>query len=158
MFTYIRRDVGQGLPSTSQRSPTEIRRQVFTCSKLLGMSDSTIGLSDLIRQHQQRTGDSFADLARASGISKARIGQLADSASIHMPRHDTVAKLSRALHLPLRVVQSAAMVSAGISPETASSGDRVSLLAALLADLPEQDLRYVEVFVGALTADAMPRG
>lgn len=111
-----------------------------------------LAIADLIQQHCQRTGDSYSDLARASGLSKARIGQLALTGTPAMPRHETLVKLSKALKLPLAVIQSAAMVSAGVSPDSESPDQRIALLVAHIADLPEVDLEYVETFVSALVA------
>lgn len=117
-------------------------------------NDAPLALSDLIRQHCQRTGDSYADIARAAGLSKARIGQLALTETPAMPRHETIVKLSNALRLPLRVVQSAAMVTAGVSPQETSADDRIALIAAHLAELDEVALHHVELFVGVLAAEA----
>lgn len=120
------------------------------------MPNTPIGLAALLRQHQDATGDSYADIARASGLSKAKIGQIATTTSPHMPRSETLQKLARGLRLPFHVVQQAAMVSAGISPATHSADQRIELLVSRLHDLPADDLDTVELFVQALHGRARP--
>lgn len=116
---------------------------------------NSVSLADLIRDHCARTGDSYSDLARASGLSKARIGQLAHVTDAPaQPRQETIEKLAKALRLPVRIVQAAAMVTAGVSPGDVGTDQRIALLAAQLADLDPVTLRYVEVCVGALLAEA----
>lgn len=108
-------------------------------------------LADLIRQHQDKTGDSYSVIARRAGISKAKVGQLAaPGQQPHMPRIDTIEKVATGLNLPLRVVQQAALASAGITPENYDSESRIDLLVALLRDLPPADLENAELFIHAL--------
>lgn len=71
-----------------------------------------------------------------------------------MPRTETIHKLSHALRLPLRVVQAAAMVTAGVSHEIDGATAKIALIAAHLTTLDATALRHVELFVNALVADA----
>ena len=109
-----------------------------------------VNLAALIRQHQAATGQSYGDIAKASGLSKAKIGQLATVGSPHMPRAETIEKLARGLRLPLAVVQRAAMSSGGLMPKDQEPDERLALLTARLRALSSDDLERVELFVQAL--------
>lgn len=111
---------------------------------------ASITLAQLIRQHQDQTGESYAIIARRSGLSKAKVGQLANTEQAHMPRVDTIEKLSKGLGLPLRNVQQAAMASAGIVPAGYDSEQRVDLLAAALKDLGPDDLETAAAVIQSL--------
>jgi transcriptional regulator with XRE-family HTH domain len=113
-------------------------------------SITLITLSELIRQHRDRTAESYSEIARRAGLSKAKIGQLANTDQTHMPRQDTIEKLSKGLQLPLRVIQQAAMASAGITPENYDGEQRIDYLAAILNDLPPDDLEVAAVVIQAL--------
>jgi transcriptional regulator with XRE-family HTH domain len=114
------------------------------------MHTTPITLAELIRQHQDRTGESYSQIARRADLSKAKIGQLANVAQSHMPRTDTLEKLSKGLQLPLRVIQQAAMTSAGITPEDYDGEQRVDLLAAVLRELSPDDLETAAVVIHSL--------
>jgi len=109
-----------------------------------------INLAHLIQDHQRRTGESYSDIARRAGLSKAKIGQLTVSDSPHMPRIETLKKLAVGLKLPLRIVQHAAMASAGLSPEDTNDDQRTDLIITKLDQLSPADLASVEVFIDAL--------
>lgn len=114
------------------------------------MDAKPLTLSELIRQHQDNTGDSYSVIARRAGLSKAKIGQLATSDQAHMPRADTIEKLAQGLQLPLRVIQQAAMTSAGITPEGYDTEQRLDLLVASLRELSPEDLDTAAIFIQAL--------
>jgi transcriptional regulator with XRE-family HTH domain len=114
------------------------------------MNAVSITLAELIRQHQDRTSESYSVIARKAGLSKAKVGQLANTAQVHMPRADTIEKLAKGLGLPLRVIQQAAMASAGITPEGYDAEQRVDLLASALRELQEDDLDTVAVVIQSL--------
>lgn len=116
------------------------------------MSDA-ITLAELIRQHQERTGDSYSVIARRAGLSKAKIGQLANLSQPHMPRIDTIEKVAAGLQLPLRVVQQAAMASAGILPETYDTEQRVDLIVSQLRELDPEQLETAARIIQALKAN-----
>ena len=117
------------------------------------MSDH-ITLAELIRQHQDNTGDSYADIARRAGLSKAKIGQLASTDQPHMPRIDTLEKVAAGLRLPLRVVQQAAMASAGIMPESYDSDQAIDLIVANLRQLSPEQLGTAARLIQALKTEA----
>lgn len=116
------------------------------------MSEQPLTLAELIRQHQDRTKESYSQIARRAGLSKAKIGQLAHTAQTHMPRADTIEKLAAGLGLPLRNVQQAAMASAGITPAGYDTEQRVDLLAAALRDLSPADLETAALVIQSLRA------
>lgn len=115
------------------------------------MSDQ-ITLADLIADHQQRTGDSYAALAKRSGLSKAKIGQLALRDRVpHAPKPETLDKLARGLGLPRRVVQAAALVTAGYTTAAPIDDQRIELLVSHLQNLDEDALTAVEALVDRLS-------
>jgi hypothetical protein len=107
-------------------------------------------LADLVRDHQDRTGDSYSMIANRAGLSKAKIGQLANVKATIMPRTDTLERLAKGLSLPFKTVQQAAMTSAGITPEGYQGGDRLDLLVASLRELSPDDLETVGVVIQSL--------
>lgn len=112
--------------------------------------NAAITLAELIRQHQDRTGDSYSTIAKRAGLSKAKIGQLALAAQPHMPRVDTLEKIARGLQVPVRIVQQAAMATAGIAPEDYADESRLDLIVSQLRELPAADLETVELFIASL--------
>jgi transcriptional regulator with XRE-family HTH domain len=112
-------------------------------------SQHLITLSDLIRQHQERTGESYSDIARRAELSKAKIGQLATTKQNHMPRADTIERISKGLG-PLRVIQQAALASAGIMPQEYNVEQRVDFLAGILRGFSEDDLETCAAVITAL--------
>ena len=115
---------------------------------------TAVNLATLIKQHLARTGDSYTDLARASGLSKAKVWQLSQDGETRQPRQDTIEKLATGLRQPLAVVQTAAMATAGITPDgPVAKNQRIGLLLEQLEHLSPEALHYVEVTVNALIAD-----
>ncbi|WP_068202764.1 helix-turn-helix domain-containing protein [Isoptericola dokdonensis] len=106
-------------------------------------------IADLIREYQHATGSSYGDIARLTGLSKPKIGQLAKQEQVHMPRADTLAKLARGLGLPLHSVQAAALASAGVVAPEVSEPD-VSLLVERYRALSDDSKRNVSDFVAML--------
>jgi transcriptional regulator with XRE-family HTH domain len=109
-----------------------------------------ITLSDLIRQHQERTGESYSDIARRAELSKAKIGQLATTKQNHMPRADTIERIAKGIGLPVRVIQQAALASAGIMPQEYSVEQRVDFLAGILRGFSQDDLETCAAVITAL--------
>ncbi|MCY4726738.1 hypothetical protein NYO98_10650 [Nocardioides sp. STR2] len=110
----------------------------------------TLNLAALIRREQDNTGASYMDIAKRSGLSKAKIGQLADPASRHQVRGETLVKLAEGLRLPLPVVRRAAMVTAGISDESEGGQNaRIELIASQLALLDETTLETIAAMIDA---------
>lgn len=109
-----------------------------------------ITLAELIRQHQDKTGDSYSIIAKRAGLSKAKIGQLASITQPHMPRIDTLEKVAKGLQLPVRVVQQAAMASAGILPESYDTDQQIDLIVAQLRELSPDQLGTAQHLIEAL--------
>lgn len=109
-----------------------------------------ITLAELIRQHQDKTGDSYSMIARRAGLSKAKVGQLANPSQPHMPRIDTIEKVATGLNLPVRIVQQAAMASAGITPEGYDTEQQIDLIVALLRELNPEQLETAQRLIEAL--------
>lgn len=109
-----------------------------------------INLAELIKQHQDKTGDSYSVIARRAGLSKAKIGQLASTTQPHMPRIDTLEKVATGLQLPLRIVQQAAMASAGITPDNYGTEQQIDLIVAQLRELNPEQLETAQRLVEAL--------
>lgn len=117
------------------------------------MTEEPLTLAALIRREQDRNGSSYMDIAKASGLSKAKVGQLADPKLTHQIRPETIRRLAKGLRLPLDVVQRAAMVTAGVADGSGvvdTKSDRISIIAARLADLDDATLDTVERMIDGL--------
>lgn len=112
-----------------------------------------ITLAELIRQHQDKTGDSYSVIAQRAGLSKAKIGQLASADQPHMPRVDTIEKIATGLRLPVRVVQQAAMASAGILPDSYDTEQKIDLIVSYLRDLNPEQLEIASRLIRALVSE-----
>ena len=100
-------------------------------------------LADLIRDHQDRTGDSFGDIARRTGLSKAKIGQLARPENTYLVRQETLHKLARGLSLPFATVERASLGTAGFADREVQQADRVHRIAERLAEFDDDTLRLI---------------
>jgi transcriptional regulator with XRE-family HTH domain len=107
-------------------------------------------LADLIRDHQDRTGDSFGDIARRTGLSKAKIGQLARPENTYLVRQETLHKLARGLSLPLATVERASLGTAGFADRDVQQADRVHRIAERLAEFDDDTLRLIADLVEVL--------
>lgn len=116
------------------------------------MSDQ-ITLAELIRQHQDKTGESYSTIAKRAGLSKAKIGQLASTTQPHMPRIDTIEKIAAGLNMPVRVVQQAAMASAGIVPESYDSEQQIDLIVSYLRELDPAQLSMASRLIRSLVSE-----
>lgn len=112
-----------------------------------------ITLAELIRQHQDKTGESYATIAKRAGLSKAKIGQLASITQPHMPRIDTLEKMAAGLNTSVRVVQQAAMASAGILPDTYEAEQEIDLIVSYLRELTPAQLDTASRLIRALTTE-----
>jgi transcriptional regulator with XRE-family HTH domain len=112
------------------------------------MSEPTT-LAGLIRRERDINGLSYSDIARRTGLSKAKIGQLADADSRFQVRHETIEKLALGLHLPLVVVQRAALATAGITDADNPRAARIDVLAHLLDELDDDTLVLIEAMLEA---------
>lgn len=116
------------------------------------MSDH-LTLAELIHRHQDETGDSYATIAHRAGLSKAKIGQLASATQPHMPRLDTIEKMAAGLKLPLRIVQQAAMASAGLTPDSYDTEQHIDLIVSQLRALDPDQLDTASRLISALRTD-----
>lgn len=108
-------------------------------------------ITDLITAHIDRTGDSYDQIARRGGMSKALIGRLAILDGDYSISPATIPKLAAALRLPIATIQRAAARTAGyavsdVPPGTAAFEQITDDLAKLDAD----DVDRVRVIVRAL--------
>lgn len=120
------------------------------------MTHDAMTLANLIKAHQESTGDSYGDIAKRAGLSKAKVGQLAIATQPHMPRVDTIQKLANGLTLPLHIVQRAAMASAGITPADEQDVTDADLLVAKISRLNSHERAVVARLVDSFIAEAGP--
>lgn len=112
-------------------------------------TDTAQSLADLIREHQDVTGDSYGDIARLTGLSKAKVGQLVKPEAVYLVRHETVTKLATGLRLPRITVERAAIVTAGFGDAVQSNrvrdiADRLELLPEDMVDLAADFIETLE--------------
>ena len=116
----------------------------------MGTPGTTRTLAQLIREHQAETGRSYQDIAVLTGLSKAKIGQLADPHRQHQPRETTLRKLAVGLHIPYHVIQSAAALTAGIVGQQDVQDQDIDIIVSRLRDLTPGDRRTVYDLVTAM--------
>lgn len=110
----------------------------------------TTDLAALIRRHQDLTGDSYAEIARKTGLSKAKIGQIAVAGARYQVRPETMQKLAEGLKIPFEVVRSSALVTLGVAGEATARNTRIDLITSQLQKLDEETLAMVEAMVDAI--------
>lgn len=112
---------------------------------------TTPTLTELIREHIDRTGESYEQIATRAGLSKPLIGRLAILTEPYAVNASTPPKLAAGLRLPVDLVQRAAARTAGFDappePEGSASQTRI---ASLAADLTPDDAETVLIIVQAL--------
>jgi transcriptional regulator with XRE-family HTH domain len=106
-------------------------------------NDSVQTLADLIREHQEHTGDSYADMARKTGISKAKIGQLARPENTYLVRQETLNKLAHGLSLPIATVQRASLGTAGFTNREVQRTDTLRSITDRLEELSPDDVALI---------------
>lgn len=110
-------------------------------------------LADLLREHIDRTGDSYSQIAKKTGLSKPLIGIIATRTEPRSYKPDTLRKLADGLRLPLDVVTEAAQVAAGLpahEPLEPSDREDVRVIASLLPTLSDAELDVLRTAVVAL--------
>ncbi|MFD4508736.1 helix-turn-helix domain-containing protein [Streptomyces sp. NPDC058457] len=119
-------------------------------------------LQQLIREHLDRKGWSYGDVARRGGIPRSTVHHLATTDRVvRMPQATTLEGLAKGLELPLEAVRRAAAEACGIhvydtSPaadqgRTAGAADpEVALLIASVQKLSADDRRHVTALVESL--------
>ncbi|MGW3312095.1 helix-turn-helix domain-containing protein [Streptomyces sp. NPDC001073] len=125
-------------------------------------------LQQIIREHLDRNGWSYGDVARRGGIPRSTVHHLATTErTVRMPQPATLEGLSKGLDLPLDTVRRAAAEACGIhvygtepTPDTDEPrrpGDsEVELLIASVQRLSTDDRRHVAALVESLL-DRGPR-
>ncbi|MEV7981469.1 helix-turn-helix transcriptional regulator [Streptomyces sp. NPDC086519] len=127
-------------------------------------------LQQLIREHLDRKGWSYGDVARRGGIPRSTVHHLATTDRVvRMPQASTLEGLAKGLEIPLEAVRRAAAEACGIhvydtSPAadpngTAGAGPadpEVALLIASVQKLSADDRRHVTALVESLL-DRSPR-
>lgn len=114
-------------------------------------TEAILTLADLIREHQDKTGDSYGDIARATGLSKAKIGQLARPENTYLVRQETLTKLANGLRLPHATVVRASLGSAGFHDADVQRSDRVRALTDRLEELPDTTLQLVAEIIETIS-------
>lgn len=105
-------------------------------------------LADLIREHRDKTGESYQTIADRAGLSKATIGSFALGAQT-LAKPGTIKALAEGLRLPVPVVQAAAYRSARIHPDEQDAPADVSRDVAVdrLLSLPEDQFAEALDFI-----------
>ncbi|HEX7352521.1 hypothetical protein [Brachybacterium sp.] len=110
-------------------------------------------LRDLVRDHIDRTGDSYAQIAQKTGLSKPLIGAIMTVQDHRSYRSETVEKIARGLRLPVDMVSRAAAVSAGMEVDArheASDREDARVITEALEVLTDEELATLRVMVQAL--------
>ncbi|MEW1779453.1 helix-turn-helix transcriptional regulator [Streptomyces sp. NPDC086777] len=127
-------------------------------------------LQQLIREHLDRKGWSYGDVARRGGIPRSTVHHLATTERVvRMPQATTLEGLAKGLELPLEAVRRAAAEACGIhvydtAPAAGPNGaadpgtadPEVALLIASVQKLSADDRRHVTALVESLL-DRAPR-
>ncbi|MFE3169004.1 helix-turn-helix transcriptional regulator [Streptomyces sp. NPDC059224] len=121
-------------------------------------------LQQLIREHLDRKGWSYGDVARRGGVPRSTVHHLATTERVvRMPQASTLEGLAKGLELPLESVRRAAAEACGIhvydtspgaepnEPHGAAAADpEVALLIASVQKLSADDRRHVTALVESL--------
>ncbi len=111
--------------------------------------EGPLSLAELIRRHKDATGDSYQDLATKCGLSKSKIGHIATTGAQYQVQRGTIEKLAKGLGLPVRVVQHAALVTAGVADVSDGREMRIDLIASRLALLDDDAVEMIGAMVDA---------
>ncbi|MFE2063677.1 MULTISPECIES: transcriptional regulator [unclassified Streptomyces] len=123
-------------------------------------------LQQLIREHLDRKGWSYGDVARRGSVPRSTVHHLATTERlVRMPQTTTLEGLAKGLELPLEAVRRAAAEACGIhvydtspdaEPDGAAADPEVALLIASVQKLSSDDRRHVAALVESLL-DRAPR-
>jgi hypothetical protein len=123
-------------------------------------------LQQLIREHLDRKGWSYGDVARRGSIPRSTVHHLATTDRVvRMPQTTTLEGLAKGLELPLETVRRAAAEACGIhvydtspdaDPNAPATDPEVALLIASVQKLSSDDRRHVAALVESLL-DRTPR-
>ncbi|MFG3291513.1 transcriptional regulator [Streptomyces sp. NPDC048179] len=117
-------------------------------------------LQQLIREHLDRKGWSYGDVARRGSVPRSTVHHLATTERVvRMPQTSTLEGLAKGLELPLETVRRAAAEACGIhvydtspdaGPDRSASDPEVALLIASVQKLSADDRRHVTALVESL--------
>ncbi|MEU2333876.1 helix-turn-helix transcriptional regulator [Streptomyces sp. NPDC006654] len=123
-------------------------------------------LQQLIREHLDRKGWSYGDVARRGSVPRSTVHHLATAERVvRMPQTTTLEGLAKGLELPLETVRRAAAEACGIhvydtspdaDPNAPAADPEVALLIASVQKLSSDDRRHVAALVESLL-DRSPR-
>lgn len=110
-----------------------------------------VGIARLIDEYRMRTGASYAELSRLTGLGRSYFGWLLSLDEPTWVRTDTLAKLSTGLGIPLSALHLAACETAGYNVMTTSRlPDRYAILLERIKLLDERDVTSVEALVASM--------
>lgn len=108
-----------------------------------------VTLATLLKRHRDGTGESYAQIARKTGLSKGYIGTLAVGRNPIQVSARTVDALATGLGIPRSRVTAAATATAGLAEPDDESSQRVAQLTAELEQLDDDALERVAQVVSA---------
>lgn len=99
--------------------------------------DSETSIAEMLRRHREATGDTYAEIARKTGLYKAIIGRLFIKTTPHQLHRSTIEKLSQGLGIPRHLVEAAALETADVQYRPAEMYERrEAVLLAQFSTLP----------------------
>lgn len=99
--------------------------------------EAETSIAEMLRRHREATGDTYAEIARKTGLSKAIIGRLFIKTTPHQLHRSTIEKLSEGLGIPRHLVEAAALETADVQYRPAEMYERrESVLLAQFSTLP----------------------
>lgn len=117
--------------------------------------DPTLTVAELIRRHQDATRESYNDIAKRGDLSKPKVGEAATRTNRQQLRPETIYKLAKGLRLPVRVVQRAALATAGLDDPDSPMSPEIELIAARLQTLDPRTVRLIGAMVDAATREEL---
>jgi hypothetical protein len=107
-------------------------------------------LARLIREYQERTGESYGDIAKRGGLPKANVGAWAAKPVHAMPRPENLVKLAKGLQTGIETVTRAAQEAAGYHVGEAETPDGTRILISHYTQLTPEGQDKVAALVERL--------
>ncbi|MEU4155679.1 helix-turn-helix transcriptional regulator [Actinoplanes sp. NPDC026670] len=96
-------------------------------------------MARLIREYQERTGESYADIAKRGGLPKATVGQYVAKPLTAMPKPESLQKLAAGMRADITTVTRAAQQAAGYHVAEVDTPDGTRILISHFEQLsPDQ--------------------